>query len=95
MVAEPWVKSLCPACLLLRLVLSLLFLCVSSSLRIFLGFGLDLWHGDLSASKEQLQRVTFPLGSGVVSYQSHKIHFSTYSAFPVGIGTSDSLRRNF
>ena len=68
-VAEHRDKFLCPVCfLLLRLVLSLLFLCVSSSLKIFLGFGLDLWSGDLLASKEQPQRVTLPLRSGVVSY---------------------------
>ena len=69
--------------------------CVSSSINIFLGFRLDLRSGDLSASKEQLQCVTLALGTGVVSYQSHKIHFSTCSTFPVGVGTSDSLRRSF
>ena len=63
-----------------------------SLLNFILGFGLDLRSGDLSASKEQPQCVTLPLGSGVVSYRSHKIHFSTCSTFPVGIGTSDSLR---
>ena len=78
-----------------ELVLSLLFLCVSSSPKIFLGFGLDLWSGDLLASKEQLQHVTLPLGSGVVSYRSHKIHFSTCSTFFVGVRTFDSLRQNF
>ena len=41
---------------------------LSSSPTLLLGFGLDLWSGDLSASKEQPQCVTLPLGSGVVSY---------------------------
>ena len=95
-VAKPWDKSLCPTCLLLlTLVLSFLFLFVSSSPKLFLGFGLNLRCGDLSASKEQSQCFTLPLGSGVVSYWIHKVHFSTCSTFPVGVRTSNSLRRNF
>ena len=41
---------------------------LSSSPTLFLGFGLDLRSGDLSASKEQPQHFTLPLGSGVVRY---------------------------
>ena len=83
--------------LVVVVICSVIFVLVSlsSSPTLLLGFGLNLWSGDLSASKEQPQRITLPLGSGVVSYRSHKIHFSTCSTFPVGVGTSDSLRQNF
>ena len=52
------------------------FVGLSSSPTLLLGFGLNLRSGDLLASKEQPQHVTLPLGSGVVSYQNHKVHFS-------------------
>ena len=64
---------------------------LSSFPTLLLWFGLDLLSGDLPASKEQTQHFILPLGSGVVSYQSHKIHFSTCSTFPIGVGTSDNL----
>ena len=82
------------SCMLVVVIRSIIFVLVglSSSPTLLLGFRLDLWSGDLSASKEQPQHVTLPLGSGVVSYRSHKIHFSTCSTFLVFIGTSDSLR---
>jgi len=38
---------------------------------------------------KQPQRFILLLGSGVVSYWIHKIHFSTCSLFPVGVGTSE------
>ena len=63
--------------------------CVSSSPKFLLGIGLDLRSGDPSASKEQPQCFTLPLGSGVVSYRLHKVHFSTCSSFPVGVGSAD------
>ena len=68
---------------------------LSSSPTLLLGFGLDLRSGDLSTSKKQPQHFTLPLGSGVVRYLSLKVRFSTCSTFPVGVGTSDSLRQNF
>ena len=48
---------------------------LSSSPTLLLGFGLDLQSGDLSVSNKQPQHFTLPLGSGVVSYRSHKIQF--------------------
>ena len=52
---------------------------LSSSPALLLGFGLNLWSGDLSASKEQPQHFILPLGSVVVRYLSLKVHFSTCS----------------
>ena len=50
--------------------------CFSSPSKHLLGFGLDLRSGDLPASKEQPQHFTLLLGSGVISYQNHNVHFS-------------------
>ena len=66
-----------------------------SSPTLLLGFGLDLWSGDLLASKEQPQHFILPLGSGVVRYLLLKVHFSTCSEILVGAGTPGCLRRNF
>ena len=91
-----WINSCLPRAFCCCDLLDITCISLSPSLSShFLGFGLDLRSGDLSASKEQPQHVTLPLGSGVVSYRSHKIHFSTCSTFPVGVGTSNSLRWNF
>ena len=59
-----------------------------------LGFGLDLQIGGSLRSRKHLDNFILPLG-GVVSYWLHKVHLSTCSSFPVGVGTSDSLRWNF
>ena len=68
---------------------------LSSSPTLLFGFGLDLWSGDLSASKEQPQHFILPLGSGVVKYLSLKVHFSTCSTILVGARTPGCLCRNF
>ena len=83
--------------LVVVMICAIIFVLVgfSFSPKFLLGFGLDLRNGDLSASKEQPQCITLPLGSEVVSYQSHKVHFSTCSDFHVGAGTPGCLRRNF
>ena len=51
-------------------ICAIIFLLVglSSSSTLLLGFGLDLWSGDILVSKEQPQRITILLGSGVVSF---------------------------
>ena len=89
--------NLCVLVLVVVEICAIIFVLVglSSSPTLLLGFGLYLWSGDLPASKEQPQHFILPLGSGVVSYRSHKIHFSTCSTFPIGVGTSDSLSWNF
>ena len=78
-------------------ICSIIFVLVglSSSPTLLLGFGLDLRSGDLSASKEQPQHFTLPLGSGVVRYLSLKVYFSTCSKFHIGAGTPGCLRQNF
>ena len=68
---------------------------LSSSPTLLLGFGLDLWSGDLTTSKEQPQHFILPLGSGVVRYLTLKVHFSTCSEFLVGARTPGYLRQNF
>ena len=75
--------------LVVIVICSIIFVLVglSSSPTLVLGFGLDLWSGDLPASKEQPQHFTLPLGSGVVRYISLKVRFSTCSAILVGAGT--------
>jgi len=82
---------------LVVMICSIIFILVSlsSSPTLLLGFGLNLWSGDLSASKEQPQHFTLPLGSGVVRYLSLKVHFSTCSEFYIGAETPGCLRRNF
>ena len=67
----------------------------SFSPKFLLGFGLDLRNGDLSTSKEQPQRFTLPLESGVIRYLALKVHFSTCSDFHVGAGTPGCLHQNF
>ena len=70
--------------------------CLSLSLPNFiLGFGLDLWFGGISASREWPNIFTKPLGSGVVRLFIRKIKFGTAFVVHVGVGTSDSLCRNF
>ena len=51
-----------------------------SSPTLLLGFGLDLWSGDLLTSKEQPKHFILPLGSGVIRYLSLKVCFCTCSA---------------
>ena len=83
--------------LVVVVICSIIFVLVglSSSPTLLLGFGLDLRSGVLSASKEQPQHFTLPLGSGVVRYLSLKVYFSTCSKFHVGAGTPGCLRWNF
>ena len=68
---------------------------LSSSPTFLLGFGLDLWSGDLPASKEQPQHFILPLESGVARYLALKVYFSTCSEILVGAGTPSCLRQNF
>ena len=83
--------------LVVVVICSVIFVLIglSSSPTLLLGFGLDLWSGDLPSSKEEPQHFTLPLGSGVVRYLSLKVHFSTCSEFHVGARTLGCLRRNF
>ena len=83
--------------LVVIVICSIIFVLVglSSSSTLLFGFRLDLRSGDLSASKEQPQHFTLPLGSGVVRYLSLKVHFSTCSEFYIGAETPGCLRRNF
>ena len=83
--------------LLVVVIGSIIFVLIglSSSPTLLLGFGLDLRSGDLSASKKQPQHFTLPLESGVVRNLTLKVHFSTCSSFPVGVRTSNCLRRSF
>jgi hypothetical protein len=74
-----------------KFILAYLFCCLSSSPKLLLGFGLDLQSGDLSVSKDQPQRFTLPLGSGVISYHWLKVHILGCSAFCVVAGTSGLL----
>jgi hypothetical protein len=68
----------------------LVFACLSLSTSL-LGFGLDLRFGGFSVSRKWPNISTLPLGSGVVSYRSYKVHFSTCSSLPVSVGTSETL----
>ena len=68
---------------------------LSSSPTFHLGFGLHLWSGALSTSKEQLEHFILPPGSGVVRYLALKVHFSTCSEILIGAGTPGCLRQNF
>jgi hypothetical protein len=72
----------------------LVLICLSPNLSL-LGFGLDLRFGGFSVSRKWSNIFTLPLGSEVVSYWFHKVYLSTCSSFPVGVETSDNLRRNF
>ena len=70
-------------------ICSIIFVLVglSSSPTLLLRFGLDLRSGDISASKEQPQRFTLPLESGVVRNLALKVYFSICSKIHVGVGT--------
>ena len=68
---------------------------LSSSPTLLLGFGLNLWSGDVLASKELPQHFILPLESGVVRYLALKVHFSTCSEILIGAGTPSYLRKNF
>ena len=83
--------------LVVVLICAIIFVLVglSSSSTLLLGFELDLWSGDLLTSKKQPQHFTLQLGSGVVTYLSLKVYFSTCSEFHVGAGTPSCLRWNF
>ena len=83
--------------LVVVMICSIIFVLVglSSSPTLLLGFGLDLWSCGLPVSKEQPQHFTLPLGSGVVTYLSLKVYFSTYSEFHVGAATPGCLCQNF
>ena len=70
----------------------LLFVLLSTCLSLILGFGPDLQIGGSLRSRKHLDNFILRLGSGVVSYWLHKVHLSTCNSFPVGVGTSDSLR---
>ena len=93
-VAEPQDKLLCHVWLLFLRFTCITCICLYT-LTSFLGFGLDLWFRGLLVSRKALNILISPLDSGVVSCGSHKVHLSTYTSFPVGVGTTDSLRRNF
>ena len=71
------------------------FVGLSSSPTLLLGFGLNLQSGDLLASNKQPQHFTLPLGSGVVRYLSLKVCFNTCSAILIGARNPNYLRRNF
>jgi hypothetical protein len=71
-----------------NLFLHICFCCLSSSPKLFLGFGLDLTSGGVSTSKDQPQRFTLPLGSGVVSYHWLKVHILGCSSFHEAAGSS-------
>ena len=74
----------------LEFCLYYLYLLVSLSTS-FLGFGGDLHFGGFSTLRKWSNILTLPLGSDVVSLGSHKVHLSTCSSFPIGVGTSSSL----
>ena len=83
--------------MLVVVICAIIFILVglSSSPTLLLWFGLDLWSGDLPASKEQPQHFILPLESGVVRYLALKVHFSTCSEILVGVGTPGCLCWNF
>jgi hypothetical protein len=74
-----------------NLLLHICFCCLSSSPKLLLGFGLDLPSGGVSTSKDQPQRFTLSLGSGVVSYHLLKVQILGGSGFRVAAGTSRNL----
>jgi hypothetical protein len=82
---------------LVVVVICLLLLAFALSLSPNLPLRVWSWStiGGFLASRKWPNIFTLPLGRGVVSYQSHKVHLSTCSSFPIGVGTADSLCRNF
>ena len=65
-----------------------LYLFVSLS-NFILGFGLDLWFGGISASREWPNIFTKPLGSWIVRLFIYKVKFGTSFVVHVGVGTAD------
>ena len=89
---NPCVPRACWCCDCLRL---LVCVCLFLSQTFILGFGLDLRFGGITALREWPNIFTKPLGSGVVRLFICKVKFGTAFVVHVGVGTSDSLCRNF